>query len=336
MVVRCAGLSRRRLIWMSLCVAGPSALAQTSSKPIRVGLLLSGSQEQWSTFEQSLVDGLRERGYTEGRNLTLVRRYGNLQGTQIRGAAAELAALHVDAIVTSCTGTTRAVASAASRTPVVMASISDPVAAGLVDSLARPGGHITGRSSMSLELVPKRLELLRALLPDSERDGARIAVLMDSRNPGHELQWRSAEQAAAVLHLTLVRVDVGSSGGFGAALEGLAQVRAKGLLVMADEPSMVEHRSRIAAEAVRQKLPLVSGPGVFAEAGGLVTYGMDMSDEFRLSAAHVVKVANGVSPATLPIEQPTLLRLTINLKTAAALGITIPREILLRADAMIE
>ena len=103
---------------MSFCVAAPCALAQNSTKPIRVGVLLSGSQEQWSTFEQSLVNGLRERGYTEGRNLTLVRRYGNLQGTQIRGAAAELAALQVDAIVTSCTGTTRAVASAASRTPV--------------------------------------------------------------------------------------------------------------------------------------------------------------------------------------------------------------------------
>lgn len=133
------------LLW--LCLALPSAWGQTTAKPIRVGVLLSGSQAQWLPFEQALVDGLRDRGYVEGTNLTLVRRYGELQGARIRASAAELASMQVDTIVTSCTTTTRAAAGAAPGTPLVMASIADPVGAGLVASLARPGGHITGRAS---------------------------------------------------------------------------------------------------------------------------------------------------------------------------------------------
>jgi putative ABC transport system substrate-binding protein len=167
----------RRSRWHAFAVAALSSLAvagahaQAPAKPIRVGMLLSGSEPQWSPFKEALLDGLRESGYVEGKNLTVVLRYGELQGTRIRSSAAELATMHLDAIVTSCTGTTRAVASAAAGTPVVFASIGDPALAGLVTSLGRPGGNITGRMSMQPELMPKRLEMLRKVLPEAYATG---------------------------------------------------------------------------------------------------------------------------------------------------------------------
>ena len=321
---------------LSLCLAQPLARAQTSSKPIRVGVLLSGSQAEWAPYEAALVDGLRDRGYVEGRNLTLLRRYGDLQGARIRSSAADLASLQVNVIVTSCTTTTRVAASAAPETPVVMASIPDPVLAGLVSSLARPGGKITGRASMALELLPKRLELLRTLLPESARSGARIAVLMNGKDPAHEMQWQSAEAGARVLNLDLVRVEANGPSAVDVALDTLANANVKGVLVLSDDPTMIENRVRIAAALVKLGLPSITGSRDFADAGLLLTYGMAMRDDYRLSAAHVVKVANGVDPATLPIEQPTKFQLTINLKTAAAMGLKIPRELLLRADSVIE
>jgi putative ABC transport system substrate-binding protein len=253
---------------------------------------LSGSEAQWSVFERSLAEGLRERGYVEGKNLTLLRRYGELQGARIRGAAAELAGLNVDAIVTSCAGTTRSAANAAPNTPVVFASVADPVLYGLVESLPRPGGNITGRASMSVELVPKRLEILRLLLPDGARGGARFAVLTVANDPWHEVQWRSAQGGAAALNLNLVRVEL-SKAEIDSALDALARSQVQGVVILADNPTMIELRAPIAAALMRLKLPSISGLRLFADAG-------------------------------------------INLKTASALGITVPRELLLRADATIE
>jgi putative ABC transport system substrate-binding protein len=315
-------------------VASPAAWAQSAGKPIRVGVLLSGSPEQWSVLEQALVEGLHERGYDEGRNLTLLRRYGGLQATRIRAAAAELAGLKVDAIVTSCVGTTRAAASAAPDTPIVFVSVADPVLYGLVQSLPRPGGNVTGRASMSVELVPKRLEILRSFLPEGARSGLRVAVLAVADDPWHEHQWRSAQGVAAVLNLNPVRVPIAMAD-VDAALATLARSQAQAVLVLTDNPMMVEKRAAIAAALIGLKLPSISGMRLHAEVGGLAAYGPDVREDCRLSAAHVIKVAHGASPATLPIEQPTSVQLTINLKTAAALGLTVPRELLLRADATI-
>jgi putative ABC transport system substrate-binding protein len=312
------------------------AQAPSAPKPIRVGVLLSGTPTQWSPVADALVEGLRERGYVEGRNLTLVRRYGELDGARIRGSAAELASLDLDAIVTSCSGTTAAVVKSTGATPVIMGSLSDPVVFGFVETLARPGGRVTGRMSMSLELLPKRLEMLRALLPPSQREGARIAVLMNGKDPAHEMQWAALQPGAEALNLQLVRVAATGPAAVQAALDALADARTSALLVMSDDPTMIEHRERIAAAAIRLRLPSISGSRLYAEAGGLLTYGMDILDDFRLSAAHVVKVANGANPATLPVERPTLLQLTINMKTAAAIGVKIPHELRLRADSIIE
>ncbi len=321
---------------MFLCLAWAGLHAQTAIKPIRVGVLLSGSQTQWEPLQRALLDGLREQGYIEGTNLVVVRRYGELQSERILSSATELASMNVDAIVTSCTTTTRMAATAAATTPIVMGSITDPVRAGLVSSFARPGGHITGRGGLGLEMLPKRLEVLRTLLPENVRAGARIAVLMNGKDPAHEAAWEAAEPAARTLNLELIRLEANGPAGLEVALQRLASASARGLLVFSDDPVMIEFRGRIAETALRLGLPSISSPRMFAQAGGLISYGADMSDDYRLSAVHVVKVANGVNPATLPIEQPTQFPMTINLRTAAALGIKIPSELLLRADMTIQ
>jgi len=335
----CSKIRRRALLGvlsLVLCPGGSGSHAQTATKPIRVGVLLSGSQTQWEPLQRALLDGLREQGYIEGANLVVVRRYGELQGERILSSANELAAMHVDAIVTSCTTTTRMAATAAATTPIVMGSITDPVRAGLVSSFARPGGHITGRGGLGLEMLPKRLEVLRTLLPENVRAGARIAVLMNGKDPAHEAAWEASAPAARALNLELIRLEASGPAGLEAALQRLAGASARGLLVFSDDPVMIEFRGRIAATALALGLPSISSPRMFAEAGGLISYGADMGDDYRLSAVHVVKVANGASPATLPIEQPTQFPMTINLRTAAALGIRIPSELLLRADMTIE
>lgn len=305
--------------------------AQTADKPIRVGVLLSGSSDQWAPFESELVAGLRDRGYVEGRNLVLVRRYGGLRFDQIKGSAEELAGMKLDAIVTSCTNTTRVAMSAAPLTPIVMAGVADPVRIGLVQSLAHPGANVTGLSGQLMDLEPKRVELLRSLVPE----GSRIAVLMNSTNPLHELHWQRAEAAARAVKLTAVRIEAAGPPGIDAALDELAKAHVRGLLVLSDEPMNIEFRGRIAAMATRLGLPSVGSTRAFADDGGLMSYGGDTAEGFRQSAAYVVKVANGTKPADLPIEQPTRFPLVINLRTAAVLDIKIPRDLLVRADDLI-
>jgi len=319
---------------LTIALAAGIAHAQDPAKPMRIGVLLSGSSTQWSTFDDALVEGLRERGYVEGRNLVIVRRYGELQGDRIRSSATDLGAMQLDSIVTSCTTTTRAAASAAPKTPVIMASLSDPVAAGLVTSLAHPGGNVTGRASYSVPLIGKRLGLLREVLPPSTRSGAKIAVMMNSKEPSHVEGLQQAEHDAKALNLEMLRID--TSGGMDAALDALARSGAQGLVVFSDDPVVIENRARVAAAAMRLKIPSISSPKIYADAGGLMSYGMDMRDDFKLSAAYVVKVATGSRPGDLPVEMPTLTELTINLKTAAALGISIPRELRLQAHNVIE
>jgi putative ABC transport system substrate-binding protein len=326
------GVVRRSVLALFGATAVSGLRGEPATQPIRVGVLLSGSQPQWAPFEQALIDGLRDRGFVEGRNLTLVRRYGELQLGRIRGAAGELAGMQLDAIVTSCTGTTRAVVGTAAPTPVVIASLPDPVISGLAESLSRPGGRVTGRSSMSLELLPKRLELLRLVLPERERSGARVAVLLNGKDPAHEVQWQVLQTAAGVLDAALVRVEVNGPAAIESALEALPATQPRGLIVMNDDPVMIENRARIAQRALQLGLPSISGHRVYAEAGGLMSYGMDLRDDYRLVAAHVVKVAEGADPATLPIERPTRFQLTLNLRTAASIGVTLPAELRLRAD----
>lgn len=319
------------LLILLLTLSPPTVHSQPVGKPIRVGVLLSGSSEQWSPFESELVAGLRERGYVEGTNLVLVRRYGELQLDKIKTAAAELAAMRLDVIVTSCTNTTRETMSVAPKTPIVMVGVADPVAVGLVRSLAHPGSNLTGLSGQLIDLEPKRIELLRSLVPE----GSRIAVLMNGTNPLHEAHWQRADAAARTMKLTAVRVYAQGPSGLEAALEELSRAKVSALLVPSDDPMNIEFRERIAAAASSLRLPSVGSSRVFAYDGGLMSYGGDTGEGFRQSAAYVVKIANGETAANLPVEQPTRFPLVINLKTAATLGITIPNDLLLRADEII-
>ncbi len=315
-----------------LALVLPAAQGQSAGKTIRVGVVFSGSAKQFGYLEAGLVAGLRDHGYVEGKNLVLERRFGELQPERIKRSAAELADMNLDAIVTSCTATTRIVMDAAGGTPIVMAGLADPVGQGLARSLARPGSHITGRSGQLDDLEPKKLELLRSVLPE----GARVAVLVNTGNPVHEAQWQRNETVARSLNLKLVRIEVGAPAELEKALDRLAKVQVRGLLLLADDPIMVEFRGRIAAVAAGLRVVSVSGFRAFADEGGLMSYGSGATAEaFRLTAAHVVKIASGAKPAELPIELPTQIQLVINLKTAAAIGVTVPRELLLRADEII-
>ncbi len=317
---------------VALLLGLATAHAQTSGKPIRVGMLLSGSAAQWAPYESAFVAGLHERGYVEGKNLVVVRRYGELQIDRIRGSAAELGAMRLDSIVTSCPGTTKAVAGAAGGTPVIMAGVSDPVSLGIVKSLARPGVNVTGRATQSDELIPKRIELLRALLPQ----GARIAVLMNALEPAHQAQWPVAEVSARALGLVPVQIATRGAAGLSTALEQLSTLGVHGLLVLSDDPMTIEFRHDIVGAARSAGLPSVTGLRASTEAGALMSYAEDLTDGYRQSAAYVVKVAGGATAAELPIEQPTRFELIINLKTAKALGLTMPQSLLLRADKVIQ
>ena len=330
-------MSRRRItqaLGIAVLVALPgiaSAAAESPGKPIRVGLLLFGFESTYPEIERAFLEGMRDIGYVEGKNLVLERRYGHLQPQRTAALAKELADLNLDAIVTSCTGTTRFMQRATARTPIVMAGVADPVGQGFVRALARSGTNVTGRSSQWRELVPKMLELLQAAAPKAQT----IAVFVNTLNTVHEPMWQAAVAAAPALNVHLVRVDVRGAADFDAALDRLASTRADALLVLSDDPMWLNLGGRLVAAVNQRRLPAIFGMREFVAEGGLMSYGESFAATYRQAAAHVGKVVRGADPAELPIEQPTQFELVINMKTAAALGLAVPKVLLLRADETI-
>ena len=241
--------------------------------------------------------------------------------------------MELDAIVTSCSNTTRAVMGVTKSTPIIMAGVADPVAIGLVKTLANPGGNVTGVSGLLADMEPKRVELLRSLVPERSR----IGVLMNSTNPLHEVHWQRAEAAARSMNLTAVRIAARGPAGIDAALDELARANVKGLLVLSDDPMNIEFRHRIAAAAARLRLPSVGC--VARVCRGRRAHQLWWRHLGRISErppSTLRRSPTAQEPAELPIEQPTRLPLVINLRTAAALAIAIPRELLLRADVLIQ
>lgn len=314
------------------CIGNASTGAERPDRTVRVGLLLSGFPPNYAHVERAFLVGMQELGYVEGENLVVERRYAHLEPVRMRGAATELAQMKLDAIVTGCTGSTRAVQRATESTPIVMASVADPVGQGFVKSLAQPETNVTGRSSQSRALLPKMLELFTTAVPSARR----IAILVNVQNTVHETLWTDAVAAAVAFNIELVRIDVRGPAGLDAAFETLAASRADALLVLPDDPMSHNLRARIVAFANLRGLPTFFGFREFVEAGGLMSYGEKFADTYRHTAAYVDKVVRGAKPAELPIEQPTRFELIINLKTAAALGITFPRSLLLRAEMTIK
>jgi putative ABC transport system substrate-binding protein len=315
-----------------LLAAPLAAEAQQAGKVWRIGLLSyaasdSGGAARWKAFREQL----RELGYVEGQNVFFESRWGDGQVGRLRGLAAELIDAKVDILVTASSEAALAAKQATRSIPIVTATGGDPVKLGVVASLARPGGNVTGVFSLSNDLVGKRLEFLKQLIPRV----ARVAFLRHSDNRASALNLRDAESAARPLGLVVQSVGVRGPKELDAAFGAMKRERADAVIVL-EATAFFPDRQRIADLALMHRLPMAAQAREYAEAGALISYGTDYLDLFRRAAMYVDKILKGAKPADLPIEQPTKFELVINLKTAKTLGLTIPPSLLQRADQVIE
>jgi ABC-type uncharacterized transport system substrate-binding protein len=318
---------------MLLALSFPTGAQQPAKVP-RIGFLVPAFASTYATRIAAFQRGLRELGYVEGKNIAIEYRYADGKLDQRSHLLAELIRLNVDIIVTNSTDTVLAAKKATDTIPIVFATAGDPVASGIVDSLARPGGNLTGLSLQSPELGGKRLELLKEVVPKVSH----VAVLLWNRqNRGTSLQLKELEAAAAALGLQLQPVEVRGPvpNDLENAFSAITKARSSALIGLLS-PAFSIHRGRIAELAVKNRLPAMYGDREFAELGGLITYGPDNNDLFRRAAVYVDKILRGAKPATLPVERPTKFELVINLKTAKQIGLTIPPNVLARADKVIK
>jgi putative ABC transport system substrate-binding protein len=311
-----------------ICGFCSPALAQQRGKIERVGILLPSSAEPDPRLESFKEEALRELGYVEGRNLAIEYRWANGRFEALPELAAELAGLKVDVIVSVVTQASVAAKKATATIPIVMVGVSDPVSTGLVAELARPGGNVTGTSSMTAEVVGKQLELLKETVPKVSR----VAALWNPANTVFQkLQLKETESAAAALRLRLRIVEARSADEINRAFASMATIGTKALLVLGD-PVFTSERQRIADLAVKGRLAAVGGTREHVEAGGLMSYGPSFSEMFRRAAYYVDRILKGTKPADLPVEQPKKFELIINLKAGKQIGLTIPPNVLARAD----
>jgi len=310
----------------------PAAEAQQPSKVSRIGFLSSASPSAGEDRLLAFKHGLRDLGYVEGQNLVIEYRWAEGRNDRLPSFAADLVRLRVDLIVTQGTPATLEARKASTTTPVVFAVAGDPVGAGLVGSLTRPGGNVTGFAVMGSDMTAKRLEVLREAAPAVTR----VAALWNPGNPSSGPELRETEVAARTLRIQLQSVEVRDARGLDLAFAAMAKERAGALIVLSDN-MLFGQRVRIADLAVQYRLPAIAWTREFTEAGRLLmAYGPNVADMHRRAAAYVDRILKGARPADLPIEQPTKFELAINLKTAKALGLTIPPSLLLRADRVIE
>jgi ABC-type uncharacterized transport system substrate-binding protein len=330
--------SRRQFLRGSVVLAGFSlyfardVAGQQTGKAPRIGFLAVGSREGRAFLIEGFRRGLREHGYIEGQNIVIEYRFSEDRNDRLPALAAELVVLKVNLIVASGTPASFAAKQATSTVPIVMGGIAaDPVETGLVASLARPGGNITGMSMMTFELGGKRLELLKRTMPGL----ARVAVFWNPPNPAYGPILKELEAAAPTLDLKLQRLEVRVPQDFEAAFQAATRQRA-GALILPGDP-LTSNRPRMVADlALKYRLPTIMDIKEFVEAGGLLSLGLDLVDSYRRAAAHVDKILKGANPAELPMEQPTKFDLVVNLKTARVLGLTIPQSVLLQATHVIQ
>jgi putative tryptophan/tyrosine transport system substrate-binding protein len=314
----------------AVLVAPRAGEAQQAGKTSRIGVLLSRYRLN-DEPPQGLRQRLRELGYIEGQNLTIEWRAAEGGYGQITERAAELVRRQVDVLVTDTAVATRAAMAATQRIPIVTALAADPVGDGLVANVVRPGGNVTGISLMLAELSPKRLELLKEAIPNASR----IAVLWNPTTPWHTTMLRQLHSAAPSLKLELVPVAVHGPREFEAAFAVIARERTDGIF-WGDNPIFSAHQKRLLELVAKVHLPMIASSREWVVAGGLISYGPIYIEMFRSAALYVDKILKGTKPADLPVEQPTKFELLINLKTAKALGLTIPPSLLARADQVIE
>jgi putative ABC transport system substrate-binding protein len=304
------------------------AEAQQPTKVPRIGFLAAISPAAISARIEAFRQGLNELGYIEGKNIVIEWR--SAEADRVPGLAAELVRLKVDVIVTAGPLSTRPAEGATKTIPIVMAQDDDPVGNGFVASLARPGGNITGLASLSPELSGKQLELLKEIVPKLSR----MAVLGSSTRPGNAQSLRETELAAGAFGVKLQYLDVLGPKDIDTAFREAGIARADAVLMLV--ATGVPQRKQVVELAVKSRLPVISGRPELVEAGGLMTYGASINDLYRRAATYVDKILKGAKPADLPIEQPTKFELVINLKTAKHIGLTIPPNVLARADRVIK
>jgi len=314
-----------------LVVAGAVAQAQQPAKITRIGFLGPTSLSTIPARIDAFRQGLRDLGYVEGKNIVIEWRFAEGKLDRLSELAAELVRLKVDIIVTSSAAPTRAAKEATTTISIVMANDTDPVGNGFVASLARPGGNITGLSNFAPELSGKQLELLKETVPRLSR----VAVLGNSTQPGNALALREIELAARAFKVKLQNLDVLDPKDIETAFRAASKGRAEALLVLGG-PVLFSNRKQIIDFAVKNRLPAIYERLEHVEAGGLITYGPNINYLYRRAATYVDKILKGAKPADIPVEQPTKFELVINLKTAKQIGLTIPPNVLGRADKVIK
>ena len=312
-------------------VLAPMSLLAGQSAPAIIGILNAASAASVGPFVDAFRDAMRQGGYVEGRNIHFEYRFADGVIERLPDLAAELVRLNPSVIVSGPLPANLAVQKATSTIPIVMGTGADPVGFGLVKSLTHPGGNITGVSNFAEELASKQLDIMRELLPRLSR----IGVLINVTNPLHVPQWRETQSAAVRASIAVVPFEIQTAEQLETAFAVFARERVDALLVPPDTTFVAHHR-RITELAASARLPAIYFNRSQVEKAGLMSYGPDLRENWRLAATYVEKILKGANPADLPIEQPTKIELVINLKTAKALGLTIPQTLLARADAVIE
>jgi len=315
-------------VLLHLALGSPTSEAQQPKKLPEIGFLDASSLS--SPYFGGFKEGLRELGYTDGVTIVLVPRFADGKSDRLPALAAELVRRNVDVIVTAGGASTAAAKNATPQIPIVMGYSGEPVAAGFVASMARPGGNITGLSFLSAELAGKRLELLKAAIPKLSR----VAVLSNPSHPGERLDWQETQTGARKLNITLEYVAVRTPDDFDEAFAKIARSRFDGIFIIPDALT-IGQRARIAEFAIKARLPTMAAWSEYTKAGALMSYGPNLPAVFRRAAAFVDKIIKGAKPAELPIEQPTQLELAINLRTAKQLAITIPPDVMLQAQEVV-
>jgi putative ABC transport system substrate-binding protein len=296
-----------------------------------VGYLFSFTAEEGRHLWEACRRGLRDLGYVEGQNIVLEPRWAEGRHERLPELAGQLVGLEVDIIVSAATPASRAAKAATSSIPIVIVAVGEPVKTGLIASLARPGGNVTGLGLLTTELSGKRLELLAALVGDLPR----MAILMNPDNPVHAVFLDETRDAARRMGAELQPLQARNPAEIESAF-GVAAVKGAAALIVFDDPVLWSHRLQIVKLAAKGRLPAMYGYREYVDAGGLISYGPDRVDHYRRTAAYIDRILKGAKPADLPVEQPTRFELVVNLATAKALAISVPQSLLLRVDEVIE
>jgi putative ABC transport system substrate-binding protein len=327
-------MQRRKFITLlgGAAAAWPlAARAQQSPVVARIGLLSPFSPSTAAVWHKAFLQGLHDLGWVEGKNISIEYRYADGREDRLPDLATDLVRLNVNVIVTTVNTDTLAAKNATRTIPIVMASAGDPVGGGLVASLARPGGNITGLSQIAPDLAGKRLQLLKEIIP---RLG-HVAVIWNPQGTTSPIAWREIQLPAQELSVKLQSLPITGPDDFDKAFEDAALAHVDALIILPD-PLFAGNLTRLAKLAAKNRIPSMFHLREYADHGGLIVYGVDRTDQFRHAAAYVDRILRGTTPADLPVEQPTKFELVINLKTAKALGLTIPPTLLAQADEVIE